>query len=80
MRRSRAPYGCNRKSGGQFSTIRQRTLGMKRPAMGFVLLDRHKLMADLRTNPVTFRAVYTTEDSRCSSFADGVRAAKRWFE
>jgi hypothetical protein len=47
---------------------------------GIRLLDRHKLMADLRTNPVTLGAVYAREDDRCSSFADGVRAANRWFE
>ncbi|NYF53909.1 SNF2-related protein [Tunturiibacter gelidoferens] len=47
---------------------------------GIRLLDRHKLMADLRTNPVTLGAVYAREDDRCSSFADGVSAANRWFE
>jgi hypothetical protein len=46
---------------------------------GIRLLDRHKLMADLRTNPVSLGAVYAREDDRCSSFADGVAAANRWF-
>jgi HJR/Mrr/RecB family endonuclease len=47
---------------------------------GIRLLDRHKLMADLRINTVTLGAVYAREDDRYSSFADGVRAANRWFE
>ena len=47
---------------------------------GIRLLDRHKLMADLRTNPVSLGAVYAREDDRCSSFADGVAAANRWFQ
>jgi hypothetical protein len=47
---------------------------------GIRLLDRHKLMTELRTNPITLGAVYAREDDRCSSFADGVRAANRWFE
>jgi hypothetical protein len=46
---------------------------------GIRLLDRHKLMADLRTNPVSLGAVYAREDDRCSSFAEGVAAANRWF-
>jgi len=47
---------------------------------GIRLLDRHKLMADLRANTVTLGAVYAREGDRCSSFADGVRAADHWFE
>jgi hypothetical protein len=46
---------------------------------GIRLLDRHKLMADLRTNPISLGAVYAREDDRCFSFAEGVAAANRWF-
>ena len=47
---------------------------------GIKLLDRHKLMARLRSSPVSMGAVYARETERCSSFNDGIRAARKWFD
>jgi hypothetical protein len=47
---------------------------------GIKLLDRHKLMARLRSSPVSMGTVYVRENDRCTSFNDGIRAAKQWFE
>ena len=46
---------------------------------GIRLLDRHKLMADLRTHPISLGAVYIREGDRCASFNEGVKAASLWF-
>jgi Restriction endonuclease/Helicase conserved C-terminal domain len=46
---------------------------------GIRLLDRHKLMAQLRSLPVTMGAVYNKENERCCSFNDGINSARKWF-
>jgi hypothetical protein len=47
---------------------------------GIKLLDRHKLMARLRSSPVSMGAVYVRENDRCTSFNDGISCARKWFE
>jgi hypothetical protein len=47
---------------------------------GIKLLDRHNLMARLRSSPVSMGAVYARELDRCASFNDGILAARKWFE
>jgi HJR/Mrr/RecB family endonuclease len=47
---------------------------------GIKLLDRHRLMTQVRSSSITMGMVYARENDRCLSFNDGIKAAKRWFE
>jgi hypothetical protein len=47
---------------------------------GIKLLDRHHLMTRIRSSSISMGMVYGRESDRCSSFNEGIKAAKRWFE
>jgi hypothetical protein len=46
---------------------------------GIRLVDRQRLMAQIRSDQITLGAVYARESDRCSSFDEGIKAARRWF-
>jgi hypothetical protein len=47
---------------------------------GIKLLDRHRLMTQVRSSPISMGMVYARENDRCSSFNEGIKAARKWFE
>jgi hypothetical protein len=47
---------------------------------GIKLLDRHKLMARLRSSSISMGTVYVRENDRCASFHDGIKSARKWFD
>lgn len=47
---------------------------------GIKLLDRHELMARLRSSSLPMGIVHVRENDRCASFNDGIRSARKWFD
>lgn len=47
---------------------------------GIKLLDRHRLMTQVRSSLISMGMVYARENERCSSFNEGIKAARRWFD